>query len=137
SEKVTSPKAVGVVFEGKSLQSKKRYYWKVRVWDDPKLAGKWSAVSSFETGLLNQAEWTGDWVGYPFGWVGKVLYFRHVFLCHKPVDRARIYVSGIGYNAIRLNGAKVGKNVLDPAKSDFSKRTYYTTHDVGDQLKSE
>jgi len=137
SGKVASSLSVGVLYEGKTLQSRKRYYWKVKIWDELSNEGKWSEVSFFETGLLNQDEWTGDWVGYPFGWVGRVLYFRHVFLCHKEVAAARVYISGIGYNELRLNGKKVGKNVLDPAKSDFSKRIYYTTHDVGDQLKAE
>lgn len=137
SGKVFSPRSAGILYEGAGLKSRKRYYWKVKIWDNKTKEGKWSGLSFFETGLLNQSEWTGDWVGYPFGWVGKVLYFRHVFTCHKEVARARIYISGIGYNELRLNGHKVGKNVLDPAKSDFSKRIYYTTHDVGDQLKSD
>jgi len=137
SGKIASSHSVGIVYEGKPLESKKRYYWKVKIWDSAHAEGKWSTVSFFETGLLKQSDWTGDWVGYPFGWVGKVLYFRQVFSCHKEVDRARIYVSGIGYNEIRLNGKKLGRNVLDPAKSDFSKRIYYTTHDVGAQLKKE
>lgn len=137
SGKVISSRSVGILYEGKPFQSRKRYYWKVKVWDDAAKDGKWSESSFFETGLLKQSDWTGDWVGYPFGWVGKVLYFRHVFTCHKEVARARIYISGIGYNELRLNGNKVGTNVLDPAKSDFSKRIYYTTHDVGDQLKSD
>ncbi|RZM18541.1 MAG: hypothetical protein EOO88_40465 [Pedobacter sp.] len=137
SGKIASAKSIGVVYGGKTLQSRRRYYWKVKVWDESNSSGNLSKVSFFETGLLDQSEWTGDWVGYPFGWVGRVLYFRHVFHCHKELAGARIYVSGIGYNEIRLNGKKVGKNVLDPAKSDFSKRIYYTTHDVGDQLKAE
>jgi alpha-L-rhamnosidase len=137
SGKVRSTHSTGILYEGEVLKSKKRYYWKVKIWNGNSVEGKWSAISFFEMGLLKQTEWTGGWVGYPFGWVGKVLYFRHVFQCHKAVDRARIYVSGIGYSEIRMNGKKLGRNVLDPANSDFSKRIYYTTHDVGGQLKAD
>ncbi|SFC66472.1 alpha-L-rhamnosidase [Parapedobacter composti] len=130
-----SAQSVGVVYAGKKLESRKRYYWKVKVWDDAAGEGVWSDPSFFEMGLLDESEWQGDWVGYPFGWAGKVLYFRHVFACEKEVARARLYASGIGYHEIRLNGEKVGKNVLDPAKSDYSKRIYYTTHDITERLK--
>jgi alpha-L-rhamnosidase len=137
SGKVNHARSVGVLYDGTAFQSRKRYYWKVKAWDNNNLEANWSDISFFETGLLNESEWLGDWVGYPFGWVGRVLYFRHVFHCYKEVASARIYSAGIGYNEIRLNGKKVGKNVLDPAKSDFSKRIYYTTHDVGAELKGQ
>src|SRR5690606_34715498 len=78
-----------------------------------------------------------DWVGLPFGWVGNVLYFRHVFQCPADVVSGKVYLAGIGYHELSINGQKIGKNVLDPATSDYSKRIYYTTLDVTDHLKKE
>lgn len=129
---VQSGQSVGVFFEGSDLQSQTTYYWKIKVWE--KHSGKVleSDVAFFETALLNQSDWQADWVGFPFGWVGKVLYFRHVFHCRAEVTAARVYLAGIGYHELSINGRKVGKNVLDPATSDYSKRVYYSTFDVTD-----
>lgn len=137
SRQVISAKSTGIVYEGQPLKSCTRYYWKVQVQLQGAAAGRWSSVSCFETGLLDQKEWTGSWVGYSFGWIGKVLYFRQVFDCSRPVQRARIYVAGIGYNEVRLNGRKVGDRVLEPANSDYAKRVYYSTYDITDELKKQ
>ncbi|WP_300603919.1 alpha-L-rhamnosidase [Niabella sp.] len=137
SKQLKSAQSAGVAYNGLPLKSRTRYYWKVQVQLRGAPAGRWSPVSFFETGLLDQKEWTGDWVGYSFGWPGKVLYFRHVFDCAKPVAQARIYVAGIGYNTLRLNGHRVGDRVLEPANSDYAKRVYYSTYDVTAQLKDK
>lgn len=44
------------------LDSRKRYYWSVRVWDDAGVASEWSDVAFFETGLLYHKDWTAKWI---------------------------------------------------------------------------
>ena len=53
----------------------------------------------------------------------------------KKLRRARVYVSGLGYYELRLNGQRVGDHVLDPGWTTYSKRVLYSTYDVTDQLK--
>ncbi|HCE42580.1 MAG TPA: hypothetical protein DET40_03430 [Lentisphaeria bacterium] len=64
----------------------------------------------------------------------------------KTINRARIYVSGLGYSELYVNGMKSGDRVLDPAWTDYDKREMkemlypygdrgvkrvcYATHDV-------
>jgi len=60
---------------------------------------------------------------------------RKEFAVTKNVRRARVYVSGIGWSELYLNGRKVSDRVLDPAATDYDKRVLYVTHDVTDQLK--
>lgn len=133
---VRSGKSAGIVYQGTALQSRKKYFWKVKVWTaDNKEAD--SEVAHFEMGLLHQTDWSGDWVGFPSGWIGRVHYFRRVFSFGKEVVKARAYVAGIGYYEMEVNGKKVGDYVLDPATSDFSKRVYYTTHDIKKYLNKE
>lgn len=134
---IQSAQSVGVLFNGEDLESRKAYYWKVKVWKEQGGEAVESEVASFETALLNESDWQADWVGFPFGWVGKVLYFRHVFQCPSDVVSGKVYLAGIGYHELSVNGQKVGKNVLDPATSDYSKRIYYTTLDVTDHLRKE
>ena len=60
---------------------------------------------------------------------------RKEFAVTKDVRRARVYVSGIGWSELYLNGRKVSDRVLDPAATDYDKRVLYVTHDVTDHLK--
>lgn len=52
-----------IVYGGSPLSSRTPYYWSVRVWDEKDEASAWSDVEMFETGVLNQGEWTGQWIG--------------------------------------------------------------------------
>jgi alpha-L-rhamnosidase len=53
----------------------------------------------------------------------------------KKAVRARAYVCGLGYSELRLNGHKVGRNVLDPAWTTYDKRALYDTYDVTGYLQ--
>jgi alpha-L-rhamnosidase len=55
---------------------------------------------------------------------------RRSFRVDRPVRRARVYSSGLAYNALTLNGAPTSDAVLDPAFTDYSRTVLYTTHDV-------
>ena len=61
--------------------------------------------------------------------------FRKEFSIEKKVRRARVYVSGLGYYELRLNGERVGDHVLDPGWTAYSKRVLYSTYDVTAQVK--
>ncbi len=59
---------------------------------------------------------------------------RKEFEISKKIKRARIYVSGLGWYELYINGRKVGDHVLDPATADNRKRVLYVTYDVSDML---
>jgi alpha-L-rhamnosidase len=57
-----SDESVGLAYAGPELQSRHRYYWKVRVWD---AAGKMSESSEsawWEMGILHPADWRAKWI---------------------------------------------------------------------------
>ena len=56
--------------------------------------------------------------------------FRKAFTVGKPVARARLYSSGLGYHDLSVNGARASDSVLDPQFTDYSKTVLYTTADV-------
>lgn len=62
SGKVESAFCYSVPYAGAELDSHTTYFWKVQVWDADNAVGT-SAVSKFATGILNKAEWTGEWIG--------------------------------------------------------------------------
>ncbi|MHC4314945.1 MAG: alpha-L-rhamnosidase N-terminal domain-containing protein, partial [Planctomycetota bacterium] len=59
---------------------------------------------------------------------------RKEFEISKKIKRARIYVSGLGWYELYINGRKVGDHVLDPATTDYKKRVLYVIYDVSDML---
>ena len=94
SGKVTSGQSSGILYKGAALESRKRYYWKVKVWtaDNKELVA--SQPAQFEMGLLQQSDWSGDWVGFPSGWIGRIHYFRRVFSFNKE-ERISILFKGV------------------------------------------
>jgi alpha-L-rhamnosidase len=61
---------------------------------------------------------------------------RHEFALSGNVRRATVYLSGLGYSELYLNGSKVGDHVLDPILTDYDKRVPYVTYEVTEQLKA-
>ncbi|MFO7975786.1 MAG: family 78 glycoside hydrolase catalytic domain, partial [Candidatus Hydrogenedentota bacterium] len=60
---------------------------------------------------------------------------RKTFDAKAPVKSATVYVSGLGYYELRLNGEKVGNHELDPAFTRYDRRVLYSTYDVTDHVK--
>jgi alpha-L-rhamnosidase len=136
SGKVVSDQSTQVVYHGPALSSRRRYFWKVRAWDKNHAAGPYSEPAWWEMALLSPQDWKAEWVGSLAGWPGRALYFRSDVATSKTIERARIYVSGLGYYELRLNGSKVGDHVLDPGVTDYAKRILYSTYDVTNELKN-
>lgn len=63
SGKVASTTSYDVGYAGPALESRTRYYWRVRVWDQSQVASGWSEQQWFETAFLTQDAFHGDWIG--------------------------------------------------------------------------
>ena len=127
SEKVESDKSVNMEYEGKSLESKSTYYWKVRWWDDKGQVSPFSEVATFEMGLLTEDDWDAMWIGG-----GDLL--RTQFAIEGEVKQARAYVCGLGWYELRINGKKVGDHQLDPGQTDYERLVLYSTYNATDLL---
>jgi alpha-L-rhamnosidase len=144
SGKVSTGESVQVVYGGKPLRPGQRVYWKVRAWDRHDRSSSYSPAAWWEMGLLEPADWRAAWItrqrAEPLSEQqmfedDPAPLFRKEFLLGKKISRARVYVSGLGYYELRLNGQRVGDQVLDPGWTAYSKHVLYSTYDVTDQLK--
>ncbi len=63
--------------------------------------------------------------------------FRKEFKAGKGIKSAKLLITAAGYYKASINGSRVGKNMLDPAWTDFSKRIYYSEYDITDLIDSE
>jgi len=61
--------------------------------------------------------------------------FRKEFTSGGEVKSATLFITAAGYYNAFINGEKIGKNILDPAWTNFSKRIYYTGYDLTSALK--
>jgi alpha-L-rhamnosidase len=62
SGKVDSAESVGIVYRGPALESRKRYYWKVRVWDAAGQSSESAQAAWWEMGLLHPTDWKAKWI---------------------------------------------------------------------------
>ena len=130
---------------GQPLHSGQRVYWKVRAWDREGRPSAYSTPAWWEMGSAGSRR-----IGRPRGSRASrrrrgrsrrcsQTTPRHCCGRSLPLDkkirRARVYVSGLGYYELHLNGQRVGDHVLDPGWTTYSKRVLYSTYDVTDQLQ--
>ena len=62
--KVASNETIGTAYQGKSLVSGQRCWWKIQVWDKDGKPSAWSEPASWSMGLLAAADWKADWIGF-------------------------------------------------------------------------
>ncbi len=128
SQQIQATTSSQVEYKGAALTSDSDYFWRLRYWDAQGTASPWSAAATFSTGMLQPADWHAQWITG-----GNML--RRAFDVEKPVKRARVFVAAAGYYELHLNGKKVGDRVLDPAWTDYAKRTLYSVYDVTHELQ--
>ena len=133
SGKVSAPSGTAATYAGRPLSSGETCHWSVRCWNGGDRVGACAAPARFELGLLQEADWTGAWIGAAKG-------VSSPFLCREfrlagAVRRARLYAAGLGFAELFVNGERLGDAVLDPAATDYDKRILYVTHDVTGLLR--
>lgn len=158
SGKITSEESIQVPYRGAPVESGKKYYWKVRIWDQEGKETDWSAPAFWQMGLLSRQDW-GDagWIGFEelpdsmrivpgvhgsgdhLGKKGNqrpvVPLFRRSFDLTKKIASATLYISGLGQYEAYLNGEKVGNAFLTPGWTDYDKTVFYNTWDVTSMLQ--
>ncbi len=145
SGKVFSDKSIQIYYNGKSLNSNKKYFWKVKVWDQDGKPHN-SKIAFWTTGLFKESDWRAKWIGLNKA-IGdddpdaphRILsarMLRYEFEVDKKIKSAIVFISGLGLYELYLNGEKIGDQVLVPALTEYNKRTFYNTFDVTKNLQA-
>jgi len=132
SGKVSSAQSLNVKYAGSPLKPSTRYWWRVEVWGTHGKTYPASAKEWWETGLLSQSAWRGEWIGWetaeeaavrsaPAVWVankdvvpgkGKPnseqrFAYRTEFSIAKPLERAVLFATGEDTVTAWINGQQV------------------------------
>ncbi len=132
SGKVKNDISYGIEYGGPSLESAKRYYWSVTVYNKDDVAVK-SPITFFETGLLNKSDWVAKRIGIKDAESAELL--RRKFTVAKPIKSARLYATALGLYIASINGKAISADYLAPGWTDYDKRVQYQTYDVTDLLR--
>jgi len=64
SGKLASSESTSIAYGGPPLDSRRRYYWTVRVWDSNGRASEFAPPAWWETGLRSKADWSATWISW-------------------------------------------------------------------------
>lgn len=125
-----------LTYGGEKLNPFTRYYWRVNIWDKDGIMSS-SDISSFETGMMDIANWQGSWISDHNDIHHKPApYFRKKFNTNKAIKSARAYIAVAGLYELYINGERISNHRLDPMFTRFDRRNLYVTYDVTAQLQN-
>ncbi|MFC4321448.1 alpha-L-rhamnosidase [Litchfieldia salsa] len=133
-----SDQSLHIEYRGPELESQTRYYYRVKIWNQDGHESEWSDVAWWETAFIDKGEWRAQWITPnpdeidPMS--APVFLLRKEFSLKNEIASARIYATGVGIYELRLNGEKVGEDLLAPGWTSYDKRIQYQTYDVTSQL---
>ncbi len=136
-----------IPYGGSPLKSRDRCWWKVYATvtygKHNRKKSLESDVQHFEISLLSPDDWKAHWIGRDYtddqleGHTAiAARYLRMDFPLDKTfIERARLYISGLGVYSAYINGAEVAPDeLMKPTLSDYTQRIYFNAYDVTDLL---
>lgn len=142
SHKINSSQSIMVMYNGKGLSSGINCFWKVRVWTT-RGKSEWSKPAIWSEGLLNESDWKAHWIGcdhgFPWDSISKfsrlsARYYRKRFKIGRRVKRATVYIIGLGYYELFVNGKSIGDRVLAESPTDYTRSVKYSAFDITDNI---
>ena len=140
SQWVRSRRSAYIPYRGKTLCSGTRYYWQVEVQTNTGRAV--SETAHWTTALMDASEWRAQWIGGRFDSdVEKgrtrirARYLRRDFAVQAPIQRAMLYICGLGLYEAYINGQRIGTQVLSPTPTNYDRSVRYNTFDVTREVR--
>lgn len=144
--RIESDQSIHIEYTGPALQSRTRYYYRVKVWDQQGNCSEWSSTGWWETAFLDSGEWQAKWimpkqlpaVQQAQEWPDSppVSLLRTTFQLKDNIVSARVYATAAGLYDLHLNGERVGEELLAPGWTSYHHRHQYQTYDVTRYLQA-
>lgn len=138
TQKRTSGQSIAVCWEGPTLQTAQRVYWRVKVWTQ-KEESSYSEPQYFEMGLLKAADWKGKWIEMeqevdPNAYQREPI-VRKSFQVHANLKQARIYATAHGAYQFYINGTVGTEDLFLPGRTAYYEHLPYQTYDITPMLQ--
>jgi len=133
SGKTPSSQSINIPYTGPTLQSGKKYIWRVKTWDDKNLPSPWCTPASWQMGLLKPEDWKAQWIGPGFTedtLIRPSPLLRKTFETIKTLKSATACITAHGLYEARINGQRIGDAYFTPGWTNYDKRLQYQTYDV-------
>ena len=143
SEYVHSSQSIHVPYmNSRDLQPLTHYQFRLRIWTtDSEIPSSWTDWISFRTPIFNLHQYLMEKNDDVF-WIGSTqIYMNELrkefnISDQSPIRTATIFISGIGYYELYLNGESVDPTrKLDPGWTTYEKRTLFVSYDVTTTIK--
>ena len=147
SKKVDTSQMLYIPYGGTPLKSRDCCWWKVYTTvtygEHNRKKYLESEVQHFEISLLSSDEWKAHWIGRDYDddnvnghTANAARYLRKEFALKGDIERARLYISGLGVYKAFVNGMEVAHDeLLKPTLSDYTRRIYFNAYDVTDGMR--
>lgn len=138
SGRVESEQSTHVELNAFGVESCKRYYYRVRAWNQSGEQSAWSEPAYWEMGLLHPQEWAGEWISAPLELLPidaePSPMLRKTCALTGPVKEARLYATALGIYELELNGQRVGDSYFTPGWTSYNHTLQTQTYDVTELL---
>ncbi|MEN9686742.1 MAG: hypothetical protein RLZZ28_2528 [Bacteroidota bacterium] len=132
SGKVNSSASVYITYAGAPLQTGRKYYWFVKLWDNQGRELK-SDTAFFRMALLDKADWKAKWIEPGFtedSLLRPSPLFRKQFNAARKISSAFAYITAHGLYEAQINGKRVGDAYFTPGWTSYKNRLQYQVYDV-------
>ncbi len=122
--------SIWINYAGSPLQSKKKYFWQVRVKDNHGNRSAWSTIGFLQMGMA-AADWHAQWITVS----GKDTsarspIFRKEFTLKKKIKSAMAYITAKGLYEAKLNGLRISDTYFAPGWTSYKNQLQYQVYDV-------
>ncbi|MFB9325613.1 family 78 glycoside hydrolase catalytic domain [Paenibacillus aurantiacus] len=136
--KVASEQSVLIEYDGAELHAERRYFYRIRVWDNHGRDSGWSDARFWQMGLLAPEDWEAAWITPDPTALGseseEAFLLRRAFTVGEEPKRATLYATSLGFYELELNGRRVGDWQYTPGWTSYRHRLQAQAYDVTDQL---
>ncbi len=122
-----------------NANSKDRYTWQVRLFDEMGNAGEWSTAAWFEYGLLHASDWQAEWITAELITLKKGAGHQPAGVLKKcfelaNTENSRMYITAHGIYRVMINGKEMTDTLLSPGPSEYEKQLPVQTYDISSFL---
>ncbi|UJR08756.1 hypothetical protein I4U23_013013 [Adineta vaga] len=135
SGRIVSNVSINILCDNATLISDTRYKYSIQYWSSTGAVSQ-LAIGQFRTALFNpKSELTANWIGSRQINMNEL---RREFYIPQNVLSATVFISGMGYGILYVNGINVDPSRrFDPGWTTYTQRVLYVSYDVTQLLQGQ